>query len=253
MDNLAKIQQTLLNDIYQGTQDSLPYIEDRYHNRLSVYHNNTLLTLSDLLVDMYPVTCALVGEKFFRQCARRYIKTHPQNCGNRMTYAQDFAAFLAQQPGMKKLAYVAEVADIEHAFFMASGAEDSPHLDTADLQAMDFTDPDLTFFLHPSVHIFAHHHNALKIWQAHQDTDEDARSMPDLITAPHCTLVWRAPDRHVYMRLIDGAGFALLQGCLHNQPFAMALDQAAQYTDDMAALQTQFAQFVHNGLFIKLQ
>ncbi len=247
MVDLATLQKTFLDDIYNGTMQSLPYIEDKYHNRLSVYRNNTILTLIDLLTALYPVTTQLIGANYFRQVARAYATSMPQTNGNSHGYGAEFSKFLAQQVGMEKLAYVADVTAIEWSFFASSIAEDAPAFSAQHLQSNDIETDDFTLYVQPSVHLLELGSNALDIWTSHQGNEKD--KIATLVQGDYHTLIWRASDSQVYMQNLDLSAYLFLSSCQKNEPLATALEKSSRDEDDIANLQKQFSQFLHNGIF----
>ena len=82
---------------------------------LSIYRNNTLITLSETLSATFPVVRRLVGQRFFEYAAHTFI------CGNfpstpcLVEYGAKFPAFLADFPPAAGIAYLSDVASLEWA------------------------------------------------------------------------------------------------------------------------------------------
>src|SRR5262245_41990171 len=102
--------------------------------RLQVYRNNCLISLTDALKATYPVLHRLVGDGFFRTAAIAFIKAHPPREPRLSTYGAAFAAFLAQYPPASGLVYLPDVAKLEWALNSALHAPDVPALSPAELE-----------------------------------------------------------------------------------------------------------------------
>lgn len=80
---------------------------------LSIYRNNTLITLTETLSATFPVVRRLVDERFFAYAAHHFI------CGNfpsapcLVEYGEKFPAFLAAFPPAAGIAYLPDVANME--------------------------------------------------------------------------------------------------------------------------------------------
>lgn len=248
MGNLAKIQAALIKDIYEGTQESLPYIAEGHHDRLSVYHNNTYLGLTDLLKNFFSVTHMLIGNNCFKACAKNYIRAHPMHGGDRNEYGAGFAASLKKEIVLSKLPYVPEIAELEWAFFTSSNAETSTTpLTMAALQNQLAITPDPSLALNAHVQLLTHQHNTLEIWQAHQNKPENIQV--ELKTATHNILIWRDLLGDVYMQTITPTAYQFLQACEQGTSLSQCLTQAISDHDQLTVLQENFVNFINLGLF----
>src|SRR5687768_16032631 len=102
---LREIQTALADAILMG----------RAGERLQVYRNNVFISLRQALADVYPVVQRLVGEEFFNQLARRFVREHPSRSGNLHDFGREFAGFLATLPDLTELPYLPDVAALEWA------------------------------------------------------------------------------------------------------------------------------------------
>ncbi len=64
--------------------------------RLSIYRNNTFITLTEALASTFPIVKELVGEDFFDFTAKEFIKNHPPMQGPLFEYGDNFSQFLDQ-------------------------------------------------------------------------------------------------------------------------------------------------------------
>ncbi|MEP4753707.1 MAG: DNA-binding domain-containing protein, partial [Nitratireductor sp.] len=61
--------------------------------RYNVYRNNVTVSLIDALADTFPAVRRIVGEAFFRDMARLYVRREPPRSPLLFDYGHGFAAF----------------------------------------------------------------------------------------------------------------------------------------------------------------
>lgn len=106
--------------------------------RLQIYRNNHLFSLSDALTASYPLLVALLGEECFQHIARRHILTHPPVQGDVTLYGEGLARTLALFPHVINQApYSQSVAEFEWTLENARQLHDaSPPMATLPLTHM---------------------------------------------------------------------------------------------------------------------
>lgn len=83
--------------------------------RLSIYRNNTLVTLTAALSATFPVVCRLVDQRFFAYAAHAFIRQSLPASPCLVEYGAEFPAFLAEFPPAAGLGYLPDVARLEWA------------------------------------------------------------------------------------------------------------------------------------------
>jgi hypothetical protein len=83
--------------------------------RLSIYRNNMLVTLTEVLKATFPVVCRLVDDRFFEYAANAFIQRHLPASPCLVEYGGDFPDFLAGFPPAACLAYLSDTARLEWA------------------------------------------------------------------------------------------------------------------------------------------
>src|SRR5690606_31278590 len=83
--------------------------------RFAVYRNNVTVGLINALATRFPAVQRIVGEEFFRDMARVYVRAHPPRSRLLMEYGDDFADFVAGFGPVAELEYLADVARLEAA------------------------------------------------------------------------------------------------------------------------------------------
>ncbi|MPW38068.1 DNA-binding domain-containing protein [Vibrio sp. B1Z05] len=117
MISLAKLQANFAQSlIYQGAAENCDIHSDHFsaEQRMQVYRNNVILSLSDVLKAVYPNTLAMVGEECFEQMARQHVLTTPSMSGNVSHYGQGFDKTICQFTKVLEVApYLTELARFE--------------------------------------------------------------------------------------------------------------------------------------------
>jgi len=186
--------------------------------REQVYRNNVFISLTGALADVYPVVQRLVGEKFFTQLARRYIRSHPSRSGNLHDFGRDLTRFMLQIPDLKSLPYLPDVAALEWACHEAFHGADAP--------AFDFTQvtdaQDARPRLHPAARLVASRYPVLAIWEANQENEP---GVVDLDAGGDWLVVFRRELLVEIQRLTPGE-FALLAGLRDDMTLGEACEAA---------------------------
>src|SRR5689334_21282474 len=104
--------------------------------RLRIYQNNTLSSLTAVLMAVFPVTVRLVDERFFRYAASEFIRRHPPVESRLARYGAGFPRFLKTIDTLSDMPIVAETARLEWAIAEA--------LDTASLPPRSLAEYDNT-------------------------------------------------------------------------------------------------------------
>lgn len=197
--------------------------------RIAIHRNNTLLSLTQALVDDYPVVHRLVGAEFFAYAAGRYIRRHPPTTGGLHDFGAGFAELLAVLPEAAGLPYLPDVARLERAWQEAYHAADAEPRSAVTLAAMPADRwGELMFQLHPSARLIASPWPVLPIWQVNQpDWGGDDRI--DMAAGSSRTLVIRR-DLQVELEALSAGTFAWLVALRRGEPLAAAT--AAGFTAD---------------------
>ena len=140
--------------------------------RLSIYRNNVVSRLSNVLTATYPVVCKLVDRRFFAFAADTYIRQHLPSEACLVEYGGDFPSFLAEFPPAAKLNYLSDVARLECIIHRACRAERLPPISIASLAGLG-GDPRADPIEHCRLHwrFVASPYAIDQIWIAHQAVD----------------------------------------------------------------------------------
>jgi hypothetical protein len=220
--------------------------------RFAVHRNNMIVSLVDALAAAFPVTRALVGERFFRAMARERILADPPRSPILAGYGEGFAGFIAGFDPARGLPYLADVAALEQLRVRAFNAADAEPVATTALAALA-QDPDrlcaARLRLHPAAHWLTSAHPILSIWDAHQGLDDPADA--DLghveLDRGQAVLVSRDREFAVHCSALPAGGVALLDALRAQRTLGDACADAIGAGGDPQAL---FAMLVERQLVV---
>lgn len=198
-------------------------------DRLRVYRNNVIVSLSEALRAAFPTVERLVGEEFFHNAAVAYAMAHKPRTPLMFEYGDTFADFLAELPGVAPYPFVPEAARIERARIDATHAADAAPLAadalaTVPPEALD----GLTLTPHPAARLVACAAGGLGAWQTNQDPPRPA-------TPAAAALVTR-PGVEVIVSPLDAAAAEFTGALFTRQTLGDAAGKAGETLDLAATL-----------------
>ena len=110
--------------------------------RLEAYRRNVFANLCSALALTYPVVQRIVGEVFFREMARAYVRAKPSLSGDLNDYGVSFSDFVSAYPHAADLRYLADVARLEWQLQLIDLAADTPTATEAPFAALATTPAD---------------------------------------------------------------------------------------------------------------
>jgi hypothetical protein len=199
MPTLLETQQAMFRALlFRDTDDAAvqvaggPFLPDE---RLDIYRNTLLSSLTSALRISYPAVYRLVGEEFFEGAAQLFIQAHPPQSAYLNAYGAQFAEFLAQFPPASGLPYLADVARLEWAVNGALHANDATPLDGEALAAVAGAPADrLVLLCHPSLSLLHLDWPAEAIWRAVLANDDEALAAIDLKAGSQWLMIERTPS-----------------------------------------------------------
>ncbi len=205
--------------------------------RLRIYRNTLLSTLTESLRMTYPAVDRLVGSDFFDAAADEFVRAHPPASGYLNEYGDTFADFLATFGPAAELRYLPDVARFEWALSGAANAPDAPALDAAALSGVDARlHADLRFEPHPSVRLLSLFYPADQICDAVLGGDDAAIAEVDLASGPVRLVVHRGPEGVQAQRLEPPAHEFVSRLCA-GEPLGCLLETAPAHAAALLAEQ----------------
>ncbi|MBS0422028.1 MAG: putative DNA-binding domain-containing protein [Proteobacteria bacterium] len=216
-----------------------------------IYVNNLNEGFLKALALEFPVIQRLVGEDYFRQLARNFLRAHPSQAGDLHAIGAPFPNYLRRCFAGTEYAYLPDVAALEWAYEQASIAADAPVFDVRSLARVR---PDeygeLRFNLHPACHLASSSYPILRIWQVNQ-VDADPDLTVDLATGPDY-LVTRRTARGVELIRVPYGDYRLLECFAHNETLGEALS-TLQRVEPAFDLGNALRRLIASGMISELQ
>ena len=214
--------------------------------RLDIHRNTVLVTLAEVLADVFPVVSRVVDERFFRYAASAFVRAHPPTRPCLSTYGEAFPEFLAGFPPCRDLVYLRDVARLEWLMHRAAFAEDVEPLSPAILSGI--AEPQkLVLELDPSLGLMRSPWPIDRIWRANRPGVDDAQPI-DLASGGAHLEVRRASDA-VVLRNLDAGTCAFRQALSRRSTLADAAEAALAAKSDLD-LRTAIADLFRDGLVV---
>lgn len=211
--------------------------------RLQLYRNNLVISLTDALAAEYPVVKRLVGEDFFKVTCREFIPAHPPRQAVLHEFGKAFPDFVRSFEPASSLPYLADVAELERAWHEAYHAADAGPLDAALLQQVSQDrQAGLCFTLHPAVRLVKSEYPVYRIWRVNQEGYSG--NMDVNLDDGGVRVLLVRPQLDVLMQLISGAEWEFLssldKGYTLDEALKAALEIDSRF-DLGAVLQSRIA------------
>jgi hypothetical protein len=197
--------------------------------RLDIYRNTFLLTLTKVLRLCFPAVQKLVGGEFFEGAAQIFIAEHPPRAAWLDQYGADFPDFLRAFGPAASVRYLGDVAELEWAVNCALHAADAEALDPARLAAVAPEDQGrIRLIADPSIALVQLAYPADAIWRAVLAGDDDALRTIDLDCGPIRFLVERGAAGVEVERLGPQPWRFLAKLCA-GEPIEAAIESAGDF------------------------
>jgi hypothetical protein len=214
--------------------------------RFAVYRNNVVVGLIGALEAGFPVVRRIVGDEFFAGLARVFVAAHPPRSAVMTTYGDGFADFIAAEPALDELPYLADVARLEAARTRAYHAADAHSLGPQAFAAIAADELDgVTVALHPSLEIVRSRYPIVTIWA--MNAGEAALGPVDDWTDEDALVV--RPEFDVLVSALPPGGSVFLHALASGAPLGAAAADAARAAATFD-LTTNLIGLIRSGLAI---
>lgn len=105
--------------------------------RLGIYRNNVIHSLTEAMAAQFPIVKKLVGDDFFLALARDYVRTEPPREPALTFYGSTFPTFIAAHEHCRPLPYLSDVAKLEWLRQKVLHAADDPVLQPQELASLE--------------------------------------------------------------------------------------------------------------------
>ncbi|HUI16850.1 MAG TPA: DNA-binding domain-containing protein [Alphaproteobacteria bacterium] len=229
MSTLAELQRDMRAALLGGEEAAVAalVLGDglRPAERLAIYRNNVVASLTAVLAQVFPAVRRLVDGRFFAYAAHEFLTRHPPREACLAAYGDGFPAFLAGFPPCRELVYLADVARLEWLMHAASQAPAVPALGPQALEAVAAeATQHLRFGLAPSLGLIASPWPIDRIWRANRPGAESEETI-DLDSGSTLLEVRRRGD-DVVMRALPPPEFAFRSALAAGETLAVAAERA---------------------------
>ncbi len=229
--------------------DSGPLLQagNEAQRRFNVYRNNRVASLIDALRQSYPAIAQLVGEDFFKACARAFIDAHPPAQPVMAEYGREFGQFIETLPNTSQLPYLRDVAELEWWRLQAHHNADASVLDVSLLAEIPPQQlMQIRLQCHPALYLVQSQWPVGSIWT-------NSVSAPDVTAAPvdmrqSQSVVITRPELQVQVNLIEPGAAVFLQALQQRAELGSAVEQALA-TDATFDAGTNLAGLMNLGAF----
>ena len=215
-----------LHDLQQAFSQALHYqasdVTAQIHGgdftpeqRVQIYRNNFIISLTEVLQATYPCTAAVVGEDCFDQLARQHVLNTPLNHGDVSDYGDGFAetltTIMAEQPALAEaVPYLPDLARLEWLVDVARQQPPiTPAFDMAQLAHInDANIGRLRFEPAATTACFDAHYPVATLWQMIQRDEVEAIDM----TQPESVMVQHR-EAGIWVQATTPEGTALIALC----------------------------------------
>ena len=151
--------------------------------QLAIYQSNMRAALQQTLVQIYPVCHNVVGDAYFKQLARSYIREQPSHAANLNHYGESFSDFLRlqcqQRSELVELAYLADLAQLEWLYHAIYYVEQGTQFDLSAFTQLTLEQQEnCCFLLSPQLTFSVSDYPVVSIWQLNQPSESSQQSLP---------------------------------------------------------------------------
>lgn len=136
--------------------------------RLNIYRNNTLVSLTECLKAVFPVTVKLSDQRFFSYAAHEFITRYPPTEARLAVYGAGFPRFLAAFDACRGFPILAQMAALEWAIFDSFGKPEQAAVDLAFAAEALASGRMVCLALQPNLSFAVSRWPILDVWLDHQ-------------------------------------------------------------------------------------
>jgi hypothetical protein len=200
--------------------------------RIGVYQGMYLLRMIEALQGDFPAVAHFLGDDEFAELVTRYCKAHPSVSYTLNRLGDRFPEFIASSRGLRRRAFLSDLARLEAAVTEVFDAPETPALSSEAIAAVredEWPDAVLVPIAALRALSFAHPVNAYL-----QSVKEDDHDHPPTGRRASRVVVWRK-NFEVWRLDVQEKPFALLQALVRGEPFGRAVGRAARGLEGVRA------------------
>ena len=230
MSALAEQQRALLQALWTRPGQTPPplaaLVDAPWQRGLAAYRTNAAALAERALLAAYPVVAALISADSFAPMARQFWFEHPPERGDLACWGAALPDFLAGEPQLADVPYLADVARVEWALHCSADAPDAAPFAPASFAMLTGHEPDrVTLRLPPGTVVLRSSWPVVSLVNAHLQQKPTFDTVAGRVQARtgEIALVWRQGLRPRLAACTD-AEAALLEALLAGQSLLAALE-----------------------------
>lgn len=225
------------------------YSSEEREARLSIYKNNVFASLISVMSDRYPAVVRVVGDNFFKACARVYLAQYPPKVATMIELGEEFPAFLESFAPAATLPYLPDVARLDLACHIAYHAADAAPLGADEFARVDPGElASCRIDIHPSAVLVNSRYACFSIWNFSVEEHSNAKDIN--ADEPENVLIVR-PHMEVNTYSLTPGSYAFIDSLLAGDVLGEALHVGI--TQDSAFSPAEAVQFlIQSGLATKI-
>ena len=243
-DNLQQLQQNFAEALhYRQSPVSKRVTAGRLapEQRIQIYRNNFIISLSEVLEATYPCCKAVVGDECFAQLARQHVLTRPLKEGNVTDYGDRFVDTISSQTRViAAVPYIVDLARLEWLVDRASQhvaiASNFPFEQLARITEDNFSQ--LTLEVAEPVYFFDSQYPVASLWQ--MITSDQVESVD--ITRSESVIIQHRQEGMLVIATTPSA-IKLMRLCQQGQPLGEADDSMLALLGEL--IRQQFFTRIH--------
>ena len=209
--------------------------------RFNVYRNNIMVSLTEAIVDTYPVVSQLVGEEFATAMARVYVGDNLPSSPVLLEYGEGYGDFIAGFEPAQGLPFLADIAKLEWAWIRSYHAKDEMPLTIEALGEIAQDELLKTgLVLCQNVQLLQSNYPIASIWAAHQE-GKNGEELENIVEQAECVLTNR-PLWDVEVRVLEPSIHAFFSSLQSGFPLGISIDKGNTFSsfDPAAAINALF-------------
>ncbi len=184
---------------------------------LQLYRNNFIVSLTEMLEAVFPITLGLVGDEFFQQLTKSYILETPLPEASIENYGRQLPQFIGQCPQTQSLPYLADIAQLEWNLEQAKSCTEKAAFPFQQLAEVDQSrQGDIRFSLTPQAFLMRSEHPIFSIWKAVSSNNFEGLDM----SQPECLIVIPGLEEGADLIPLNLSEFNVLEQISKNRPLS---------------------------------
>jgi len=146
-----------------------------FNTQIAIHRNNANNARIHALEESHPVCVKILGERYFRQVAKAFIRAHPSRHPDLNRYGGELSAFIGElaqtRAELQDFAYLADLARLEYLHHRCYYRRDDVRADRARLERAGAAGRAPRVFLNHTVALMTSAFPVVEIWRAHRRDD----------------------------------------------------------------------------------